>query len=162
MIRTIRTFPLALGLLLAFARVACAADEAAAQASFDVLEYRVLGNTVLPQKDVEAAVYPHLGPGKRMDDVQQARAALGTYPYTSELTFTQRTGLATSNVNGQRLAAILTTRGQTAASMPNNASTFAIPFAVGTNLPVLPLSSTAPVALGTRNKNSCIPAGLTN
>ena len=76
MIRTIRTFPLALGLLLAFARVACAADEAAAQASFDVLEYRVLGNTVLPQKDVEAAVYPHLGPGKRMDDVQQARAAL--------------------------------------------------------------------------------------
>ncbi len=92
----------------------------------------------------------------------RANAAVGVYPFTSELTFTQRTGLATSNVNGQRLAAILTTRGQTAASMPNNASTFAIPFAVGTNLPVLPLSSTAPVALGTRNKNSCIPAGLTN
>ncbi|MEJ0036263.1 MAG: ShlB/FhaC/HecB family hemolysin secretion/activation protein [Gammaproteobacteria bacterium] len=74
--RTIRTFPLALGLLLAFARIALAADEAPEQAAFDVLEYRVLGNTVLPPKAVEAAVYPHLGPGKHMDDVQRARAAL--------------------------------------------------------------------------------------
>ncbi len=88
-------------------------------------------------------------------------AALGTYPYTSELTFTQRPALATSNVNGSRLATILTTRGQSATSMPNNVSTFGIP-GVGGNVPVLPVSATNPIALGTRNKSTCNPAALTN
>jgi len=74
--RTTKKLPLVLGLLLVAARCASAVDEAPEPAAFDVLEYRVLGNTVLPQKAVEAAVYPHLGPAKHMDDVQQARAAL--------------------------------------------------------------------------------------
>ncbi|HVY81220.1 MAG TPA: ShlB/FhaC/HecB family hemolysin secretion/activation protein [Steroidobacteraceae bacterium] len=49
---------------------------APAEARFDVLEYRVLGNTLLPQIDVERAVYPFLGPDKSIEDVQAARAAL--------------------------------------------------------------------------------------
>src|SRR5512141_1442885 len=44
--------------------------------TFDVLEYRVLGNTVLPAASIERAVYPHLGPGKSLDVVEQARMAL--------------------------------------------------------------------------------------
>jgi hemolysin activation/secretion protein len=47
---------------------------------FDILEYRVLGNSVLSAREIEAAVYPHLGPGKSLDDVEQARLALeGAY-----------------------------------------------------------------------------------
>ena len=45
-------------------------------AHFDVLEYRVLGNTVLTARAIEAAVYPHLGTGRSLDDVEQARLAL--------------------------------------------------------------------------------------
>lgn len=59
-------------ILLAFSTVAVAQEKA----SFDIFEYRVLGNTVLSQSDVEAAVYPQLGPGKTIDDVEQARQAL--------------------------------------------------------------------------------------
>jgi len=36
----------------------------------------VLGNTVLPNRTIESAVYPFLGPGRTIDDVQAARAAL--------------------------------------------------------------------------------------
>jgi hemolysin activation/secretion protein len=43
---------------------------------FDVLEYRVEGNSVLSQEAVERAVYPHLGGGKTLADVERARAAL--------------------------------------------------------------------------------------
>jgi hemolysin activation/secretion protein len=43
---------------------------------FDVLEYRIEGNTVLPTLTIEEAVYPHLGEGKTIDDVDAARAAL--------------------------------------------------------------------------------------
>lgn len=43
---------------------------------FDILEYRVLGNTTLPGPDIERAVYPTLGPGKTIDDVEQARQSL--------------------------------------------------------------------------------------
>lgn len=45
-------------------------------AAFDILEYRVEGNTVLPVGKVEEAVYPHLGEGKSVDDAEKARAAL--------------------------------------------------------------------------------------
>ncbi len=45
-------------------------------ATFDVMEYRVLGNSVLAARDIEAAVYPFLGPGKSLEDVEQARGAL--------------------------------------------------------------------------------------
>ncbi|TWT03891.1 ShlB/FhaC/HecB family hemolysin secretion/activation protein [Reyranella sp. CPCC 100927] len=42
----------------------------------DINEYRVDGVTMLPQIEVEEAVYPFLGPGRTSDDVEKARAAL--------------------------------------------------------------------------------------
>lgn len=44
--------------------------------ALDIEEYVVDGNTVLAQEDVEAAVYPYLGPGKSAADVEAARVAL--------------------------------------------------------------------------------------
>lgn len=44
--------------------------------SFDVMAYVVNGNTVLPARDVEEAVYPYLGPDKTVADVEAARKAL--------------------------------------------------------------------------------------
>jgi len=52
------------------------APPAAARAHFDLNELQVVGNTVLPAVDVEAAVYPFLGPDKTAEDVEKARAAL--------------------------------------------------------------------------------------
>jgi hemolysin activation/secretion protein len=49
---------------------------AQANAGFDVFEYSVEGNTVLAEIEIERAVYPWLGPGKTVDDVEKARAAL--------------------------------------------------------------------------------------
>lgn len=43
---------------------------------FDILEYEVSGNTVLPVPLIEQAVSPFMGPGKSMADVEAARAAL--------------------------------------------------------------------------------------
>jgi hemolysin activation/secretion protein len=43
---------------------------------FDVHEYRVLGNTVLSARQIEAVLYPRLGDGKLFADVEAARAAL--------------------------------------------------------------------------------------
>ncbi|MBL8200201.1 MAG: ShlB/FhaC/HecB family hemolysin secretion/activation protein [Chromatiales bacterium] len=48
----------------------------AARPGFDVWEYRVVGNTVLDSLAIERAVYPQLGPGKTIDDVNAARGAL--------------------------------------------------------------------------------------
>ncbi len=48
----------------------------AVQAHFDVHEYRVLGNTVLSNRDIETVLYPLLGDHKTMNDVEAARAAL--------------------------------------------------------------------------------------
>ena len=57
-----------------------AADDGAPAPTFDVWEYQVSGNTVLESRDIELAVYPHLGPGRTIDDVEQARSALeGAY-----------------------------------------------------------------------------------
>jgi hemolysin activation/secretion protein len=53
-----------------------APDPAGAQPTFDILDYQVDGNTVLDVESVERAVYPHLGPGKGIDDVEKARQAL--------------------------------------------------------------------------------------
>ena len=44
--------------------------------TFDVLEFAVEGNTVLPVAAVEKAVTPFMGPGKTIGDVEGARAAL--------------------------------------------------------------------------------------
>lgn len=52
------------------------AAAATAEVPFDVFEFRVLGNTVLPAREVEAAVYPLLGQGKRIADVERARDSL--------------------------------------------------------------------------------------
>lgn len=44
--------------------------------TFDVFEYVIEGNTVLPADVVEKAVTPHLGPGKTFKDIEAARTAL--------------------------------------------------------------------------------------
>jgi hemolysin activation/secretion protein len=47
-----------------------------ADVKFDIWQFLVLGNHVLPQTTVEAAVYPFLGPDRDFASVQQAAAAL--------------------------------------------------------------------------------------
>lgn len=44
--------------------------------AFDVWEYRVRGNSVLDARRIEELMYPLLGPGKTIADVQQARETL--------------------------------------------------------------------------------------
>ena len=44
--------------------------------TFDVEEYRVEGNSVLPDATVEDAVYPFLGEARSANDIESARAAL--------------------------------------------------------------------------------------
>jgi hemolysin activation/secretion protein len=71
---------LASGLLAPHARAQDAASRAAnaagAKQRFDVYEYQVEGNTVLDTEAVERAVYPFMGDGRDIDDVESARAAL--------------------------------------------------------------------------------------
>jgi hemolysin activation/secretion protein len=43
---------------------------------FDILEYQVEGSTVLSALEIERAVYPHLGYGKSMANVEAARISL--------------------------------------------------------------------------------------
>lgn len=52
------------------------ARPAAPEAHFDIDEFRVEGADNLPQIEVEAAVYPFLGPNKSAQDVEKARAAV--------------------------------------------------------------------------------------
>src|SRR3979411_2608107 len=85
-LRSLRVVLISLGLLMA--GTASSADTAPApaptpapvqppaQQQFDVLEYRVLGNTVLPTRDIERLLYPLLGPAKILTDVEAARTAL--------------------------------------------------------------------------------------
>lgn len=53
-----------------------AASAAIPRQSFDIWEYRIEGNSVLPTTAVEQAVYPHLGPNRVIEDVEAARIAL--------------------------------------------------------------------------------------
>lgn len=46
------------------------------QPAFDIWEFRVLGNSTLPDDAVERVVYPFLGEHKTTEDVESARAAL--------------------------------------------------------------------------------------
>lgn len=48
----------------------------AQEAKFNVFEYRVEGVRLLPAPEVEKAVYPHMGEGKTLADVEKAREAL--------------------------------------------------------------------------------------
>src|SRR5262249_8433630 len=49
------------------------ADEGPA---FDVFEFRIEGNSLLSTIAIERAVYPHLGPGRHINDVEAARRGL--------------------------------------------------------------------------------------
>ncbi len=51
-------------------------SEETVQPTFDIWEYRISGNTVLTNRQIEVSVYPHLGPSKTFADVQAAQAAL--------------------------------------------------------------------------------------
>lgn len=53
-----------------------ASADAPRTTGFDVFEYEIEGNTVLPVIAVERAVTPHLGPKRTVADVEGARAAL--------------------------------------------------------------------------------------
>lgn len=56
--------------------MAVGAPETGSSPTLDLLEFQVEGNTVLSQMAIEEAVYPVLGPGKSVADVEKARAAL--------------------------------------------------------------------------------------
>lgn len=66
--------------LLGFALAAHGAPDAdtpaATSLAMDLQEYRVVGNSTLPRLAIEQAVYPFLGPGKTVADVEKARTAL--------------------------------------------------------------------------------------
>lgn len=53
-----------------------APPESAEAARFDILEFLVEGNTVLPVIEIERAVMPFLGEGRRIEDVEAARKSL--------------------------------------------------------------------------------------
>ena len=50
--------------------------EAATGKTFDIWEFAVEGNTTLESRVIEKTVYPFLGSGRTVDDVDKARAAL--------------------------------------------------------------------------------------
>ena len=53
-----------------------ASGAAESNPTFDIWEFRVLGSTVLQQRQIEQAVYPFLGSAKTLAEVQKARDAL--------------------------------------------------------------------------------------
>lgn len=61
------------GFLAILIATAANADE---KATFDILEYQVEGATLIKQLAIEKAVYPFLGLGKTVEDVEAARKAL--------------------------------------------------------------------------------------
>lgn len=85
-----------------------------------------------------------------------ANAAAGLYDLWYEATF-QSGAKLTANANGAALADVMITRLKNAATTPaGSPSVFALP--IGSNASVLPVSSTHPVALGTRGGDSCSDA----
>jgi hemolysin activation/secretion protein len=72
---------LACVLVFFFHSAAFAADDAETakpEQHFDVGEYRVIGNTVLTNRDIERTLYPLLGANKTIKDLESARTALET------------------------------------------------------------------------------------
>lgn len=51
-------------------------DQENQQPTFDVWEYRIEGNTLLDNTEIEKAVYAFLGPNKTLTEVEQARTSL--------------------------------------------------------------------------------------
>ena len=62
--------------LVATTLEAAVEPQAAAMASLYIREYRVAGARILTQKEVGEAVYPFLGPGRTVQDVEGAREAI--------------------------------------------------------------------------------------
>ena len=80
LLQVVRRGWLAAGLAVLLGRPALA-DTAAAGAApprFDISEYRVEGNTVLSETDIDRAVYDYLGPGRTAADIEAARKALAS------------------------------------------------------------------------------------
>ena len=70
---------LALGVASSFLILSAGSAHAAPaprEVRFDVLEYLVEGNTVLPPGVVEQVLQPFMGPGKTFKDLESAREAL--------------------------------------------------------------------------------------
>lgn len=63
-------------LLLFLGALAWASHAAETATSFDIFEFDIAGNSVLPRSIVETVVYPHLGPQRSLRDVDAARASL--------------------------------------------------------------------------------------
>lgn len=57
---------------------AAAASTPASGQRFEIREYRVLGNSLLSERQIEALLYSRLGPDKTLEDVEAARTALET------------------------------------------------------------------------------------
>src|SRR5262249_26504704 len=66
---------------------------------FDIDEFRIEGADSLPQIEVEAAVYPFLGPRRTSDDVEKARAAVEKAYHDKGL---QTVGVAVPQQDAQR------------------------------------------------------------
>ena len=62
---------------------AAEAPDTNANQKFPVHEYRVLGNTVLPNRAIEGVLYPRLGDNKTFEDVKSASAALESAYHSS-------------------------------------------------------------------------------
>jgi hemolysin activation/secretion protein len=67
---------IALALLAFMHQTAMGQTETVTTPAFEVNEFVVVGNTLLPSSVVEQAVMPYMGPGRRFADLEQARAAL--------------------------------------------------------------------------------------
>lgn len=67
---------LALGVFSSFLILSVQAAPAPREVRFDVMEYVIDGNTVLPPNLVEKVLQPYLGPGKTFKDLEAAREAL--------------------------------------------------------------------------------------
>jgi len=89
-----------------------------------------------------------------LDGITPSRvnAANGTYGYWFEGTFNR--GAAINTSTAKALASTLITRIKSANDLPSDNTTFALPI-TGINTPVLPVSTSKPIALGTRGGNSC-------
>jgi hemolysin activation/secretion protein len=69
-------FVASMGGTVAVAQPAGPPRQTTEQRHFDIADFRVDGNTVLTEVEIDRAVYPFLGPGKTEADVEKARAAL--------------------------------------------------------------------------------------
>lgn len=71
-----RVAPSLLSFVLIWVLFMCTGIVSAQEARFDILEYRVTGVSLLTPAQIEAAVWPHLGEQRTLQDVERAREAL--------------------------------------------------------------------------------------